>query len=156
MLDVQFFQCVGQGRAVSWYARRGALHHGIAAGEGAAARAAEAARAVALLKAEEARMKQIKGDFGGVVMHRSRPQMLAAAKGAAAKKRKLQAGAAAGCRTILIGPSRELEADIAPTAIANDFTEFGRNTDMIASMLYPSRRFDYHVTPRRICFRNLN
>jgi hypothetical protein len=46
----------------------------------------EAARAVALLKAEEARMKQIKGDFGGVVMHRSRPQMLAAAKGAAAKK----------------------------------------------------------------------
>ena len=37
--------------------------------------------------------------------------------------RDVQAGAAAGCRTILIGPSRELEADIAPTAIANDFTD---------------------------------
>ena len=25
VLDLQFFQCVGEGRAVSWYARRGAL-----------------------------------------------------------------------------------------------------------------------------------
>ena len=47
VLDVQFFQCVGEGRAVSWYARRGALHHCIVSREGAAARAAEAARAVA-------------------------------------------------------------------------------------------------------------
>ena len=46
VLDVQFFQGVGERRAVSWYARRGALDHRIAAGEGAAARAAEAARAV--------------------------------------------------------------------------------------------------------------
>ena len=26
VLDVQFFQCVGERRAVSWYARRGALY----------------------------------------------------------------------------------------------------------------------------------
>ena len=47
VLDVQFFQCVGEGRAVSWYRRRGALDHRVIAGEGPAARAAEAGRAVA-------------------------------------------------------------------------------------------------------------
>ena len=47
VLDVQFFQCVGEGRAVSRYARRGALDHRVIAGEGPAPRAAEAARAVA-------------------------------------------------------------------------------------------------------------
>ena len=47
VLDLQFFQCVGEGRAVSWYARRGALDHRIISREGAAARAAEAGRAVA-------------------------------------------------------------------------------------------------------------
>ena len=47
VLDAQFFQCVGEGRAVSWYARRGALDQCIAAGEGPAPRAAEAGRAVA-------------------------------------------------------------------------------------------------------------
>jgi len=47
VLDVQFFQGVGERRAVSWYRRRGALDHRVIAGEGAAARAAEAGRAVA-------------------------------------------------------------------------------------------------------------
>ena len=46
VLYLQFFQCVGERRAVSWYARRGALDQCIAAGEGPAARAAEAARAI--------------------------------------------------------------------------------------------------------------
>ena len=47
VLDVQFFQCVGERRAVSWYARRGALDQRVISREGAAARAAEAGRAVA-------------------------------------------------------------------------------------------------------------
>ena len=47
VLDVQFFQCVGERRAVSWYRRRGALDQCIISREGAAPRAAEAGRAVA-------------------------------------------------------------------------------------------------------------
>ena len=46
VLDDQFFQCVGERRAVSWYRRRGALDQRVVAGEGPAARAAEAARAI--------------------------------------------------------------------------------------------------------------
>ena len=47
VLDVQFFQCVGERRAVSWYRRRGALDQCIISREGPAARAAEAGCAVA-------------------------------------------------------------------------------------------------------------
>ncbi|MHC4245295.1 MAG: HAD-IIIA family hydrolase [Planctomycetia bacterium] len=37
--------------------------------------------------------------------------------------RDVQAGAAAGCRTILIGRGRETDEDVSPTANANDFSE---------------------------------
>ncbi len=37
--------------------------------------------------------------------------------------RDVQAGTGAGCRTILLGPGRELDQDVVPTAIAEDFTE---------------------------------
>ena len=46
VLDVQFFQCVGERRAVSWYRRCGALDQRIVAREGPAADAAEAARSI--------------------------------------------------------------------------------------------------------------